>query len=80
MHHPDIDAWLASRTERERLSELERKAADAWFDMLSPVQRQTFAALLTEGFEGISHLRQRARREEQQNEESDSYGNSAQAE
>jgi hypothetical protein len=63
MQHPDIDAWLASRSERERLDELERKAADAWFDSLNAGQQAAFADFLNEGIEGISHLRMRMVRE-----------------
>ena len=58
MHHPDIEAWLASRAEAERLKELEHKAAEVWFDTLSLEQREVFAELIY-GHEGISHLRSR---------------------
>jgi len=64
MHHPDIDAWLSSRMEREKLDELERKAADAWYAMLSRMQREAFALLLTQGYEGLSHLRRRVLEDE----------------
>jgi hypothetical protein len=61
MPHPDIEVWLHSRAEVARLSELECKAAEAWFDSLSLEQRKVFAELLL-GSEGLSHLRQRVMR------------------
>ena len=58
MRDPVIDQWLQSRNELERLTELEHRAADAWFDSLSPEQQEVCAELLLSS-EGISHLRQR---------------------
>jgi hypothetical protein len=58
MHHPDIEAWLASRGEDARLRALERKAAEVWFDTLSLEQREVFAELIA-GHEGMYHLRNR---------------------
>jgi hypothetical protein len=42
------------RKEAERLRELGRKAAEAWFDSLSEPQRQVFAELHDRG--ALSHL------------------------
>src|SRR5262245_37869361 len=53
MYHPDIDAWLQSRDDAERLKELERRAADAWFQSLSPAQQEVFAALSAS--HGLNH-------------------------
>jgi hypothetical protein len=61
MYHPDIEAWLASRGEVERLREMERKAAVAWFDALTLEQREVFSELLL-GHDGIFHLQDRERK------------------
>jgi hypothetical protein len=56
MEHPDIDAWLTGLKDRRNLEKLEVKAAEAWYETLSPVQREVFDELL-QSFHGISHLR-----------------------
>jgi hypothetical protein len=61
MYHPDIDAWLQSQAEAERLKELERKAAEAWFESLSEPQRHVFAELYNRG--ALSHVTGRFVRE-----------------
>jgi hypothetical protein len=58
MHHPDIEAWLASRADAQRLKQLEEKAADEWFESLSLEQREVFAELI-ESYDGLFHLRER---------------------
>ena len=68
MRDPEIDQWVQSRNELERLRELECRAVDVWFDGLSPEQREVCAELLLAP-EGISHLRQRIYRERREAEE-----------
>ena len=58
MHHPDIEAWLASRADTQRLKQLEQRAADVWFESLSLEQREVFAELV-ESYDGLFHLRER---------------------
>jgi hypothetical protein len=53
-----IDEFLQSYDELKRLRELECRAADAWFDGMSPEQREVFEQLLVSTGD-ISHLRER---------------------
>jgi hypothetical protein len=58
VHHPDIEAWLASRPEMQRLNRLEEKAADAWWNSLTLEQQKVYAEL-TDAFAGLNCLRGR---------------------
>ena len=46
MEHPDITAWLDGLEERRNLEKLEVKAALAWYEGLSLVQRHVFDKLV----------------------------------
>ena len=74
VHHPDIEAWLASRPEMQRLNRLEEKAADAWWNSLTLEQQKVYAEL-TDAFAGLNCLRGRILRARMDTEAGESESN-----
>jgi hypothetical protein len=58
MGDPVIEKFRQQADELQRLKKLECRAADAWFDGLSPEQREVVEQLIC-SVDGINHLRKR---------------------